>query len=79
MFESQELKQIKVDREAFKQGYKEGFKEEFKRGFKEGYQEGKLTVVPVLLKAGIKVEEIARQLSLDLNALRQIASQQQPD
>ncbi|MBW4623058.1 MAG: hypothetical protein KME17_27325 [Cyanosarcina radialis HA8281-LM2] len=63
MFELKELKQTKVYREAFE----------------EGYQEGKLIVVPVLLKAGIEVEEIAQQLRLDLNAIRQIASQQQPD
>lgn len=53
-----ELKQTKVYQEALE----------------EGRQEGKLAAVPLLLKAGMTVEQIAQELGLDINAVRQVAS-----
>ncbi|MDJ0800899.1 MAG: Rpn family recombination-promoting nuclease/putative transposase [Calothrix sp. MO_167.B12] len=60
MFGLNELKQTRVYQEAKA----------------EGLEEGKLAAVPLLLKAGMKPEEIAQQLGLDLAAVRKVAQQQ---
>lgn len=59
MLKLSELKQTRVYQEALE----------------EGREEGKLAAVPLLLKAGVTVEQIAEQLSLDINTVRQIAQQ----
>ncbi len=46
------------------------------RVYQEALEEGKLAVVPLLLKAGVSVEEIAQQLEVDIEAVRKIAQQQ---
>ena len=58
-----ELKQTKVYQEALEEGRQ------------EGRQEGKLAAVPLLLKVGVTVEQIAEQLGLDIEVVRQIAQQ----
>ncbi|WP_258002625.1 hypothetical protein [Fischerella thermalis] len=45
-------------------------------GRQEGVKEGKLAAVPLLLKAGLSIEEIAQQLEVEIEAVRQIAQQQ---
>lgn len=67
-----ELKQTRVYQEALEEGRQEGRQE----GRHEGLQEGKLAAVPLLLQAGLSVEQIAQQLGLDVEAVRQIAQQQ---
>ncbi|MES1024708.1 Rpn family recombination-promoting nuclease/putative transposase [Gloeocapsa sp. BRSZ] len=64
MLQLNELKQTKVYQEAREEGREEGIRE------------GKLAAVPLLLKAGISVEQIAQQLELDIAVVRQIAQQQ---
>lgn len=59
-----ELKQTRVYQEALEEGRQ------------EGRQEGKLAAVPLLLQAGVSIEQIAQQLDLDVAAVRQIAQQQ---
>ncbi|MDV2996035.1 MAG: hypothetical protein N4J56_005689 [Chroococcidiopsis sp. SAG 2025] len=59
-----ELKQTKVYQEAVQEG------------LEQGRAEGKLTAVPLLLKAGLTVEQIAEQLQLDIDAVRKLAQQQ---
>lgn len=54
----EELKQTKVYQEALE----------------EGRLEGKLAAVPLLLQAGIPCEQIAQELDLDINTVRQVAS-----
>jgi predicted transposase/invertase (TIGR01784 family) len=54
-----ELKQTKVYQEALE----------------EGREEGKLAAVPLLLKAGVSVDEIVQQLGLDIQTVREAASQ----
>ena len=58
----EELKQTKVYQEALEEGRQ------------EGRLEGKLAAVPLLLQAGISVEQIAQQLDLDINTVRLVAS-----
>ena len=43
--------------------------------YQEAVQEGKLTAVPLLLKAGLTVKQIAEQLQLDIGAVRKVAQQ----
>jgi predicted transposase/invertase (TIGR01784 family) len=60
MLQFNELKQTRVYQEARE----------------EGIKEGKLAAVPLLLKAGVSVEQIAHQLELDTAVVRQITQQQ---
>ncbi|BAY16212.1 hypothetical protein NIES21_20350 [Anabaenopsis circularis NIES-21] len=48
----------------------------YQEALEEGREEGKLSAVPLLLKAGITVEEIAEQLQINLDTVRKIAQQQ---
>jgi predicted transposase/invertase (TIGR01784 family) len=52
------------------------YQEALEEGREEGIRQGKLAAVPLLLKAGLTVEQIAEQLELDVEAVRQIAQQQ---
>ena len=52
------------------------YQEALEEGREEGRVEGKLAAVPLLLKAGLTVEQIAEQLEIDIEAVRQIAQQQ---
>ncbi|BCX09460.1 MAG: hypothetical protein KatS3mg066_3319 [Fischerella sp.] len=72
MLKLSELKQTRVYQEALEEGREEGRQE----GRQEGVKEGKLAAVPLLLKAGVSVEEIAQQLEVEIEAVRQIAQQQ---
>ncbi|NJM22961.1 MAG: Rpn family recombination-promoting nuclease/putative transposase [Richelia sp. RM2_1_2] len=63
-----ELKQTRVYQEAFEEGKEEGQQ--------AGELRGKLAAVPLLLQAGISVEQIAEQLSLDLETVRQVVREQ---
>ena len=65
MFGLNELKQTKVYQEAKAEGVE------------EGELRGKLTAVPLLLKAGIKPEEIAKQLGIDLAVVQKVAQAQE--
>ncbi len=51
-----------------------------KQGIEEGRQEGKLLtklgIVPLLLEAGLSVEEIARRLELTVEQVQQAAQNQ---
>jgi predicted transposase/invertase (TIGR01784 family) len=72
MLKLKELKQTRVYQEALEEGREEGRAQ----GRVEGRQEGKLAAVPLLLKAGVSAEEIAQQLEVEIEAVRQIAQQQ---
>ncbi|MDJ0615229.1 MAG: hypothetical protein QNJ63_00555 [Calothrix sp. MO_192.B10] len=61
MFGLNELKQTRVYQQAKAEGVE------------EGELRGKLAAVPLLLKAGMKPEEIAEQLGIDLAAVQKIA------
>lgn len=52
------------------------YQEALNEGREEGREEGKLAAVPLLLKAGISVEDIAQQLDINIEAVRKIAQQQ---
>ncbi|MEA5565697.1 hypothetical protein [Anabaena sp. UHCC 0399] len=48
----------------------------YQEALNEGREEGKLEAVPLLLKAGISVEDIAQQLDINIEAVKRIAQQQ---
>lgn len=62
-----ELKQTRVYQEALEEG--------LERGREEGREEGKLAAVPLLLEAGMTVEQIAERLGIDLEVVRRVAQQ----
>lgn len=64
MFGLSELKQTKVYQEALEEGRK------------VGRQELLATAVPLLLQSGMTVEQIASQLGVELEAVKQAAGQQ---
>jgi len=47
----------------------------YRDALEEGREEGKLAAVPLLLKAGMTVEQIAEQLQVDLAAVQQVAAE----
>jgi predicted transposase/invertase (TIGR01784 family) len=51
------------------------YQEALEEGREEGRTQGKLATVPLLLKAGFTVEQIAEQLDIDLEAVKQAAQQ----
>ncbi|MGI8499517.1 MAG: Rpn family recombination-promoting nuclease/putative transposase [Hassallia sp.] len=51
------------------------YQEALEEGRTEGRTQGKLAAVPLLLKAGLTVKQIAEQLDIDLEAVRQAAQQ----
>ena len=58
-----ELKQTRVYQEALEEG------------LEQGREEGKLAAVPLLLEAGMTVEQIAERLGIDLEVVRRVAQQ----
>ncbi len=73
MFGLNELKQTRVYQEAKAEGLEEGLQE----GLQQGLEQGKLAAVPLLLKAGMKPEEIAEQLGIDLAVVEKVAQAQE--
>jgi predicted transposase/invertase (TIGR01784 family) len=65
-----DLKQTRVDQQAFAEGEQ--------KGKQEGIEEGKLLAVPPMLAAGLTVEQIAQALGLTVDEVRQ-AAQQPPE
>ena len=50
------------------------YREAFDEGETEGKKEGRLDAVPLLLELGATEERIARDLGLDLEAVREVAA-----
>ena len=73
------LEQTRIYQEAKAEGPKEGREAGPKEGPKEGREEREAEMlkvtVPLLLKMGMSVEQIAQQLNVDVEAVRE-ASQQ---
>lgn len=57
--------------------YREAKAEGEQIGEKRGEKKGKLATVPILLKAGLTIEEIAEQLDLDLAIVRDAAQKEE--
>ncbi|WP_017318738.1 hypothetical protein [Mastigocladopsis repens] len=64
MFSLNELKQTRFYQEAFEEGKQEGVRRE------------KLKTVPLLLKLGLTVEQVAQELELSVEEVQQAAQQQ---
>ena len=73
MFGLSELKQTRFYQEAFQEGVEQGIKQ----GEVRGEVKGKLKAVPVMLAAGLTVEQVAEVLDLSVEEVRQ-ATQSQP-
>lgn len=63
-----ELKKTKVYQEALQEG--------LEQGLEQGAIQGKLAAVPLLLRSGLSIEQIAQELGIDVNAVKQVASSQ---
>ncbi|NJM73922.1 MAG: Rpn family recombination-promoting nuclease/putative transposase [Scytonema sp. RU_4_4] len=68
MFGLSELKQTRFYQEAFEEGKQEGKQ--------EGARQEKFRTVPLLLRVGLTVEEVARELELTVEEVQQAAQQQ---
>ena len=64
MFGLSELKQTKVYQEAFEEGKQEGARQE------------KFRTVPLLLRLGLTVEQVARELQLSVEEVQEATQQQ---
>ncbi|WP_235006851.1 hypothetical protein [Calothrix rhizosoleniae] len=73
MFGLNELKQTRVYQEAKAECLEESLQE----ALQQGLEQGKLAAVPLLLKVGMKPEEIAEQLGIDLAAVEKVAQAQE--
>lgn len=49
------------------------YQEALEEGREEGLRQGKLTTVPLLLRAGLTIDQIAEQLDLDHESVQQAA------
>ncbi len=76
MFGLSELKQTKVYQEAFEEGKQEGKQEGKLEGVEEGVRREKFRTVPLLLRLGLTVEQVARELELSVEEVQQTAQQQ---
>jgi predicted transposase/invertase (TIGR01784 family) len=72
MFSLSDLKNTRVYQEALEEGRQEGKQE----GTQEGELQGKLASVPFMLSLGATAEQIAEELGLDVEQVRQVAQQQ---
>jgi predicted transposase/invertase (TIGR01784 family) len=72
MFGLSELKQTRVYQEAFEEGKQEGKQE----GVEEGVRREKFRTVPLLLKLGLTVEQVALELELTVEEVQQAAQEQ---
>ncbi|MEB3220262.1 MAG: Rpn family recombination-promoting nuclease/putative transposase [Nostocales cyanobacterium 94392] len=66
MFGLSDLKQTKVYQEAVEEGKEEGIQQ----GIQQGMQQKSLELVPVLLRLGLSLEQIANELNLSLEQVR---------
>ncbi|MBW4555182.1 MAG: Rpn family recombination-promoting nuclease/putative transposase [Trichormus sp. ATA11-4-KO1] len=75
MFSLSDLKQTKVYQEAKQEGIQEGRQE----GIQEGARQEKLKLIPLLLKLGLSVDQIAQELNLQLEDVQQELHRQSPN
>ncbi|MBW4594101.1 MAG: hypothetical protein KME46_14560 [Brasilonema angustatum HA4187-MV1] len=68
MFSLNELKQTRFYQEAFEEGKQEGRQ--------EGARQERFRTVPLLLRVGFTVEQVARELELSVDEVLQAAQQQ---
>ena len=71
MFSLSDLQQTKVYQEAKQEGIQEGRQ--------EGARQEKLRLIPLLLKLGLSVEQIAQELNLQLEEVQQELQKQFPN
>jgi len=77
MFQLEDIRKSVVYQEALREGKLEGEREGEIKGEIKGKREGKLETVPLLLKSGLSVEIIAKELRLDADAVREAATKSQ--
>ena len=79
MFGLSDLKQTRVYQEAFAEGRQEGKQEGKQEGTQEGVRQQKLKTVPLLLRLDLSMEEVAQELELTVEEVRQAAQQKPSD
>ncbi len=67
MFELSNLKQTRVYQEGREEGKEEGREE----GREEGAHQEKLRMIPLLVKLGLSLEEVAKELCLSVEEVQQ--------
>jgi predicted transposase/invertase (TIGR01784 family) len=72
MFSLNELKQTRFYQEAFEEGKQQGLEE----SKQEGIHWQKLRTLPLLLRLGLSVEQVAQELELAVEEVQQVAQQQ---
>jgi len=81
MYQLQDLKQSAFYQEALqegelkgkREGVQEGVRKGERKGKREGKREGKLEAVPLLVKAGVSIETIAKDLGLEVDLVQKAA------
>ncbi len=76
MFSLNELKQTRFYQEAFEEGKQQGLEESKEEAIQEGIHWQKFRTVPLLLRLGLTVEQVARELELTIEEVQQTAQQQ---
>jgi predicted transposase/invertase (TIGR01784 family) len=71
MFGLAEWKETQFYKDVKLEGIKEGKLEGIKEGKLEGIKEGKLETIPLLVKLGLSPEQIAKELDIDLEIVKQ--------
>lgn len=74
MFELTDIRKTRVFQEALEEGECKGER----KGERRGEREGKLGTVPLLLELGMSEEGIARELGLEVEAVREAAAKAPP-
>lgn len=69
------LEEPRVYREAKEEGLQQGLQQGRQEGRQEGQQEVLPVTVPLLLQAGLTVEQIAQQTGIDLVIIRQVVGE----
>ena len=74
-----ELKQTRFYQEAQREGLEQGIEQGIERGIERGREEERQQMlsrtVPVLLRAGLSIEQIAQQLQVEPEAVRRATEQ----
>jgi len=67
------LEETRVYRDAKEVGRQEGRQEGLQEGLQQGQEQVLAVTVPLLLQAGLTIEQIAQQTGIDIEMIRRVA------
>jgi predicted transposase/invertase (TIGR01784 family) len=70
------MKESAVYQEILQEGLQEGLQKGLQMGRLEGKLEGKLETIPLLIKLGLTIAEIAEELNIDVALVNQFVANQ---